>query len=537
MVQALLNEVESCHSFFSSRAPNDPGNDILKKNFANSLIQQINQHISLNKAEATQLTEALKASPFDAGTSKQIMAAVDAKVLASSAASQSAIRITEQFLKEWWAFCTQKDWDFFYDPKISFHAKMAKLVERANLLGLTHPGQQAEKWMLAMLLMVHYTELPSPRDIYEKLQELKQVIVSERRPFPIELPHMTAYPSTPKELPEDIYTYAYADGEPILVELPGIFSIAEHKIPLKSNNKLLNVDVRRSRSSTSPAMIKQSPKVELKDEAEAADVAPVSNAEVSAFAADMPTKGDRVEERLYATYKAGLWKHRAEKQGLLGCNASCSSQGFQPVQADGTVPFKTEQDGSVTLRSRLQLGKYGAIKKEKENEDETAAVPAKKDDEGTAGAAAGETKKEDYDDGREEELDEFAKAAISALGKRNTARKHQMKRPAAADAPDKENAKKVKKEDIEIIPKARIAQSMPKDTAGGNPAPIHYGGGVVYTVKKKFRALRVRGDVHSEKSFSWGSTRTKKEAWMEAIKAIDEHDTKLANEKKKGKAK
>ena len=57
MVQALLNEVESCHSFFSSRAPNDPGNAILKKNFANSLIQQINQHISLNKADATQLAE------------------------------------------------------------------------------------------------------------------------------------------------------------------------------------------------------------------------------------------------------------------------------------------------------------------------------------------------------------------------------------------------------------------------------------------------------------------------------------------------
>ena len=56
--------------------------------------------------------------------------------------------------------------------------------------------------------------------------------------------------------------------------------------------------------------------------------------------------------------------------------------------------------------------------------------------------------------------------------------------------------------------------------------------------KKKFRALRVRDDAYTEKSVSWGSARTKKEAWKEAIKAIDDHDIKLANEKKKkGKAK
>ena len=55
--------------------------------------------------------------------------------------------------------------------------------------------------------------------------------------------------------------------------------------------------------------------------------------------------------------------------------------------------------------------------------------------------------------------------------------------------------------------------------------------------KKKFRALRVRDDAYTEKSVSWGSARTKKEAWKEAIKAIDDHDIKLANDKKKGKAK
>ena len=325
------------------------------------MVQQINQQISLNKTEATQLTEALKSRPFDAEASKRIMTAVDAKVLAGSAASKSASPVKEQFLKEWWAFCTQKDWEFFKDPKMSFHAKMTKLVERANLLGLTHAGQQAEKWMLAMLLMTHYSELPGPKDIYEKLQELKQVIASERRSFPIELVQLTMFPSTPKELPEDIYTYAYSDGEPILVELPGIFSIAEYKIPLKRSNKLLKADMRLSRSGTALATVKKSPSVEIKAEAEEADVAPVANAELAAFAADMPSKGDKVEEGLYATYKAGLWKHRAEKQGLLGASASCSSQGFQPVQAAGTVPFKKEQDGSVTLRSRLQLGKYAAV--------------------------------------------------------------------------------------------------------------------------------------------------------------------------------
>ena len=41
------------------------------------------------------------------------------------------------------------------------------------------------------------------------------------------------------------------------------------------------------------------------------------DAELAALATDMPSKGDKVEEGLYATYKAGLWKHTAEKKGLL----------------------------------------------------------------------------------------------------------------------------------------------------------------------------------------------------------------------------
>jgi hypothetical protein len=78
---------------------------------------------------------------------------------------------------------------------------------------------------------------------------------------------------------------------------------------------------------------------------------------------------------------------------------------------------------------------------------------------------------------------------------------------------------------------------MPKDVKEGNPPAVHYGTGVVYTdmKKRKCRCLRIRNDVYTEKSSSWGTKRTKKQAWAESIQAIDEHVTKAANTKKKSK--
>ena len=136
-------------------------------------------------------------------------------------------------------------------------------------------------------------------------------------------------------------------------------------------------------------------------------------------------------------------------------------------------------------------------------------------------------------------LDAYAMAALQAMGKRNVKMKAEqaVKRKAAQAAKqadkaagktaDKAATQAVKVE-IESVPKAKILKAMPKTASTGNPSPVHYGGGVIYTVQHqhKFRCLRVRGDRYSEKAVTWGHSKTKTNAWTECIDAIEWHNTK-----------
>ena len=93
---------------------------------------------------------------------------------------------------------------------------------------------------------------------------------------------------------------------------------------------------------------------------------------------------------------------------------------------------------------------------------------------------------------------------------------------------------------IQEIPKSKILSAMPASTSSTKPIkPIHYWGGVIYTVAKqrKFRALRERGDRYSECSAVWGKTRTKTEAWKHVTTSIEKyrHVGKKTKKHKSGK--
>ena len=95
---------------------------------------------------------------------------------------------------------------------------------------------------------------------------------SERKEYPLELIQLTSFPSTPAELPAEIYKHAYSDEEPTHVEMPGIATIADHKIPLKSSNKLLKakdtLDSVKRQPSASPT------RDDIKSEARGASESP-----------------------------------------------------------------------------------------------------------------------------------------------------------------------------------------------------------------------------------------------------------------------
>ena len=94
------------------------------------------------------------------------------------------------------------------------------------------------------------------------------------------------------------------------------------------------------------------------------------------------------------------------------------------------------------------------------------------------------------------------------------------KKPVKVEVKKLVHSKAVKVE----VSKKEIHKALPKiEKGGGNPMPVRYNGGVIYSsVKdKKFRALTTRGDNYSEKGASWKSAKPTMKAWSQCIDHID----------------
>ena len=247
MAAQLIHEIESTTAYCTSRqSMNDSVSAPLAKNFANSIIQQINSCLTLSAQEATEVLEALKGSAYEEPDKKRIIASLEAKIRTPHQVKTGGA-MKEQVLTNPWAVCTESDWVVFRNPKASFHIKMTRLVERLNLIGCTAPAEETLRWMLAMLLITHYPEPLKPLEVYDKLQDLKAVVACEKKSFPFQ--HITTFPDHITDLPPEVIDYAYADGPPVVVELPGIKTIADKKMmPLRSSSGLLKGDNSRHRT-------------------------------------------------------------------------------------------------------------------------------------------------------------------------------------------------------------------------------------------------------------------------------------------------
>ena len=128
----------------------------------------------------------LKDSPYGVEGTAKIVEALDAKLHQAQSPSgkkaQKPAPAVSQLLKCPWNFPVQAEWDIILNRKKSLHLTMTTLVDRLNLVGCTHPCEQTLKWVLAVALMAHYDELPTPKIIAQKLDELKDVVVVERKP-------------------------------------------------------------------------------------------------------------------------------------------------------------------------------------------------------------------------------------------------------------------------------------------------------------------------------------------------------------------
>ena len=540
----------------------------LKASYANSMAKQLSHVASMGAADGKRIIDELKRSPYGEASTGRLLAIIDDKLQSSTKRISAKGRKKQggntcQFLHKWWNFFTQQDWDYFRNPKKTLDQKMTRGVFRANRLGVNHPDEQALRWLLALLLIAHCEDLPSNKEIFKKLTDLKSTVTCERKSYLFEVIYI--YPDKPDELSAEMFEHAYdKDDPPIIVDLHGINTVAD-RIALRKNSALLDdshgdpSEWRRLKAETagsdgmtiaangkqvpsllrvkpepssSPCNLDTSPGAWLKP-----DMPNVHNRDEYELYAKYKTSvthdempKNEAEQVLYSQYKSELWKLRARSAGVLS-----SPGAYTPVKAEPAVvpepihqlglTAKIDVDGSLLITPRELSDAGASTKSEGDVKAETAPVkPADSEHAPT------------FDD-----LDAHSKASILALknrnvkkkqdaaqkhavakqlkGKRGAAQKEAMKRPACSA----KSELKVKREAPIEVDNKNITKAMPKDDA--TTKPIWYNGGIVYTVhkSKKFRALRVRGDNYTESSASWGKSRTKSEAWSIVIRAIDKH--------------
>jgi hypothetical protein len=549
MAQHIIDDLKSVIALFKSRGdvPLD-----LQATYANSMAKQLSTIASLSTSDAKTIIDVLKKSPYGETATPRLLSIIDNKLQSSSISKGAKARKksganTTQFLHKWWNYLSRSDWALINDPRKTFDHKTRRAVFRSNRLGCSHPDEQTMKWLLATLLIVHYDELPSNSDIFKKLAELKHTFACERTAYALEITYI--YPDDPDLLDEAVYQHAYdEDDPPITVELHGVSTVAD-RVALRKNSALLMGNGIKNDdrpdcitiSSTgkitrllAPIKHEQPSLQELQAlQSHAAQVA-------KADADDMPKT--EPERKLYANYKADLWKLRARASGVL---ASLKVDMSDVIKEEPPSPriiappspriiapglsTMIDADGALCITSRTLGAETTAEPVPIKSEAGTSAVipPAE--------AATAPT----FDD-----LDPYAQAAIAALNARNKKQlndkklqaaekkklnlgkvmKCAMKRADKAVKPEKAvKPDKAAKLEAVTVSKKNIMNAMPSAKSGG--APVLYNGGVVYTIHKlrKFRGLRERSDRYTETSACWGKTRTMKEAWSLVISAIDKH--------------
>ncbi len=538
----LIKEVNNVKAFFKAREGLQTGADSLaslRASFMTALVVQIKSLPAFGASDATALSDVLKDSPYGVEGTAKIVATIDARLGEASSAkpSQKAAKSNSQFLKQVWNFPTQPDWDILFNKKKSFAIKMSVVVERLNLVGCTHPDEQTLKWILAMLLLTHYEELPSAKVIYDKLLDLKDVVESERKQFPHE--HLQVFPASPDQLPKAIYDYAYGASPPVAKEFDGISAIGDNCIPLRKNSKLL----KRKKSDPDANVTWWDMKRLIKEEREKPQphLVPPMGTDRSMIASSTgfkrsfesldscrpscdPTLPRDSEERdLYTEYQAKLQQLRNGKvDGHLAAlkrePMKAESPLEQPSPAAGLpINLSKRADGSLVLTPKARS--FGEATKAAKREAEVGATA-----EAEVGATPG---------AGEDPLDEYAAAALNAFKQRNG----KKKAAAAAKAKNARAKGKAKggaackkrpacksqvKEDVD---KKDIKKAMPKVPAdGSSPNPVRYRGGVIYSslATKAFRVLTTSRDKYSEKREKWQAAKPTKQAWTKAVKHIDD---------------
>ena len=528
----LVKEIHSVKAFFKARGEQGKVTDApLQKSFADTLITMLNSIKSFGPAEAAQIVDAMHGCPYGDDQIARISGIIDNKIQHSGRVQPTASG-TKQTLKHWWNYLTKSDWDVLRDKKVSLNRKMTTLAERAMTIGCVSPCQQTEKWALAVLMFIHYDELPDPSQLYAKLGDLKHVFAAEKKDLGIEL--IAEYPEDPNDLPGYVFTAAYADEQPQAVTLKGINTVANALILRSNSNKLKPGKDKGASDKAEFSKLK-------KEIAEACDEPAPCAQPAAQPAALVASSADPHEMELFYEYQQKLMDYRRSK--LKGDSSPARAAASPELR--GSLAIHRASDGTMKVEANVGHKVKAELKEELVDESDAESNQL---DPFTLAAVASlrrrkETKKAEAKKAataKKEAASAATAAAADGADKEDTG-STAKKRPAAAGAGKPSKAAKtevtkteptkglkVVKQEVgqpKVVPKTQIMGAMPsvpKD--GSNPSPVLYKKGIIYTSikSKRFRALADRFDMYTENSRAWGAAKPTAAAWASAVKSIDD---------------
>ncbi len=235
MAGNLVKEIADTEVFLRNRgnyADYSDGAVSLRKSLAVSMATQISNLQVLQSSDADALVSATKSLPYGEFT-ESVAVAIDTRLTVSATATSiKGGKAIQGIMKTPHCYFSTKDVTVFRNPKINMHTKLSVMVSRLNRLGICNPHEQTLRWCLAFVILLHYPDIPSPHEIYAQVQDAKDVVDAERRPYP----HYPCvkYPPTPSALSEHVYKYAYDnDDPPTEVHVHGLDNMAINKMVMR----------------------------------------------------------------------------------------------------------------------------------------------------------------------------------------------------------------------------------------------------------------------------------------------------------------
>ena len=202
---------------------------------------------SIVSTEASQLYDAIATSGLREKAVNVLVAAIDEQLLETAGDTGATSTLTQKLLNPE-AWMPERLRNTFDDPRASLNVKCQALADFLTLCGCNHPHEQTYKWWYAAVVAKHFTQAwPSARTVFEHYEYLKSLVSTSRKTWPFVT--IYKYPKTPHQLSDSALKHIYGDEVPTTVEIPNLVHVAQHRIPLRKNSKLLLQDAKSQQPS------------------------------------------------------------------------------------------------------------------------------------------------------------------------------------------------------------------------------------------------------------------------------------------------